>query len=207
MTTLDKIVMIPSSATVGELRFLLSQKYVPYIPIFNKQHQNIIAIAYPRDMLRLSDQKKVRDHARSVWFITEGTSVLQILKQFRKNNQSIAVVLDDSGLAVGILTLDDIIDTIFGRVDHWLSTADIAPRAHQIMVDRSFPGDMTLHEFNHTFKVHLEYKEAETLAQVVSLALGHPPSKGESVRVDQFELTVDETNLLTAKTVSVKTVF
>jgi CBS domain containing-hemolysin-like protein len=207
MTTLDKIVMIPSIATVGELRFLLSQKYVPYIPIFNKHHHNIVAIAYPRDMLRLSDQKKVRDHARSVWFITEGTSVLQILKQFRKNNQSIAVVLDDSGLAVGILTLDDIIDTIFGRVDHWLSTADIAPRAYQIMVDRSFPGDMTLREFNETFKVHLEYKEAETLAQVVSMALGHPPSKGESVRVDQFELTVDETNLLTAKTVSVKTVF
>lgn len=207
MTPIEKIQMIPSVATVEELRFLLSQRYIPYIPVYHRERHHIVAIAYPRDLLRFSDQKKVREGARSPWFITETTSVIQILKQFRKNNQSIAVILNDSGLAVGILTLDDIIDSVFGRIDEWLSTGDIAPRAHQVVVDRTFPGDMTLKDFNETFKVHLEYKEAKTLAEVVIQALGHAPAKGDNIRVDQFELTVEEASLLNVKTVSVRTVF
>lgn len=207
MTPLDKNLMIPSTASIENLRLALADRYMPYVPIYHKEYKNIVAIAYPRDLLRLSDQKKVRENARSPWFITDSTSILQILKQFRKNNQSIAVVLNDSGHAVGILTLDDIIDTIFGRKDQWLSTADIAPRAHHVVVDRTFPGDMKLKDFNETFKVHLEYEDAQTLAEVLIKALEHAPSKGESVRIDQFELTVEEASLLAIKTVSVRTVF
>lgn len=207
MTPLDKNLMIPSTASIENLRLSLSERYMPYVPIYHKDYHNIVAIAYPRDLLRLSDQKKVRDNARSPWFITESTSILQILKQFRKNNQSIAVILNDSGHAVGILTLDDIIDSIFGRVDEWLSTGDIAPRAYQVIVDRTFPGDMELREFNETFQVHLEYEDAKTLAEVVMKALDHPPAKGDSVRIDQFELTVEEASILTIKTISVRTVF
>lgn len=207
MTGIDQIIKIPSSANVSELRFLLSQKYIPYVPVFHKEHHNIIGIAYPRDLLRLSDQKKVRDHARSPWFITEKQSATQILKQFRKNNQSIAVVLDDEGHATGILTLDDIIDAVFGRVDSWVSTADIAPRAHHIILDRTFPADMELSELNDKFKVHLEFQDATNLAEVMNKALVHTPSKGDSVRIDQFELTVEDATILGIKTVSVKTVF
>lgn len=207
MTSLDRITMIPSSASIADLRFLLSQNYVPYVPVFHKDHSNIIGIAYPRDLLRLSDQKKVRDSARGPWFITEKQSVVHILKQFRKNNQSIAIVLDDEGHASGILTLDDIIDAVFGRVDSWVSTADIAPRAHHIVLDRTFPADMELTELNETFKVHLAFQEALTLGEVMTKALDHTPSKGDSVRIDQFELTVEDASILGIKTVSVKTVF
>jgi putative hemolysin len=207
MTPLSQIQMLPASASIEDLRLVLAEKYVPYVPIFHKDPHNIVAIAYPRDLLRLSDQKKIRDNARSPWFITEGISIIGILKQFRKNNQSIAIILDDSGHATGILTLDDIIDTIFGRVDDWISTGDIAPRAHQVMLDKTFPGDMTLIAFNETYKVHLEYKAAKTFSEVLIQALGHVPTEGESIRVDQFELTVEEASLLAIKTVSVRTVF
>lgn len=199
--------IIPSTSTVAELRSLLSKQYMPYIPIYHRNYQNIVAIAFPRDLLRLSDNRKVRENARSPWFITETSSVIQILKQFRRNNQSIAIVLNDAGLAVGILTLDAIIDTVFGRDDLWNSFGDIVPRAHQIVVDRTFPGDMQISEFNKRFHVHLGYKDAKTLSEAVQLVLGHPPTKGESVRIDQFELTVEEASLLEAKLVAVRTVY
>ncbi|NDD57690.1 MAG: HlyC/CorC family transporter [Chlamydiae bacterium] len=207
MTPLEKIKMIPSGATIEELRFMLTHGFVPYIPIYKKDPQNIVGMAFPRDLLRLSPQAKVIESSRSPWFITEGNSVIQILKSFRKNNKSIAVVLNDSGLAVGILTLDDLIDTIFGRVDDWMSTADIAPRAHQVVVDKTFPGDMKLLDFNKKYQVNLEYKGAETLADIMIDILGHSPAKGESIRVDQFELTVEEVTLLNVKTILVRTVY
>ncbi|MBY0529499.1 MAG: hemolysin family protein [Rhabdochlamydiaceae bacterium] len=207
MLALEAVPMIPSASSVADLRIQLAEKHTSFVPLFHRNPQNIVAIAYPRDLLRVSEVRKVREFARSPWFITESTSILQILKQFRRNNESLAVVLNEAGLATGFLTLDEIIDELFGRSDEWMSFGDMIPRAYHIVVDRTFPGDMRLEDFNLQFNVHLSYLDAKTLDELVTKALGHPPSKGESVRIDQFELTVEEASLLGAKSILVRTVF
>ncbi len=207
MKPLQEIVMVPSICTIAEMRTLLSSNYFPYLPIYHRSPQNIVAIAYPRDLLRFAENTRVRDHARPPWFITETNSILQILKQFRQSNRSIAVVLNEAGLAVGILTLDEIIDEIFGRADAWESLEDIMPRSHHIAIDRSFPGDMKIADFNQQFHVHLPSHGCVTLEELVAKTLGHPPAKDESIRIDQFELTVEEASLLAAKMISIRTIY
>jgi len=207
MLPLTTIQMIPSFCTVSEMRTLLNYSYTPFLPIYEKDPRQILGIVYPRDLLRISEEKKVRDHARAAWFITENSSILQILKQFRRNNQSIAVVLNDAGLAVGILTLDEIIDTIFGKMDEWESFGEMAPRMHHVIVDRSFPGDMEIAEFNEKYHVHLEPGTTKTLEELVEKHLGHPPEVGESLHIDQFELTVEEAPLIGPKKIAIRTVF
>lgn len=207
MKPLEGTQMIPSICNIGEMRTLLNYSYSPFLPIYERDPRHILAIAYPRDLLRLSEEKKVRDHARPPWFITENSSILQILKQFRRNNQSVAVVLDDAGYGVGILTLDEIVDSIFGKTDDWSSIEDIAPRMHHVIVDRTFSGDLEIAEFNRKFHVHLEPETAETLEKLMELKLGHPPEKGESVHIDQFELTLEDAPIIGPKKISVRTVF
>lgn len=207
MSPIDKIQMVPSFCSVGEMRTLLNYSYTPFLPIYERDPRAVLGIVYPRDLLRLSEEKKVRDFARGAWFITEKSSILHILKQFRRNNQSIAVVLNDAGHAVGFLTLDEIIDSIFGRADDWESFGEMVPRSHHVIVDRTFPGDMHIKDFNRKFHVHLEPGGAQTLEELVENILGHPPEKGESVHVDQFELTVEEAPLIGPKKIGVRTVF
>ncbi len=207
MQPLTHVTLIPSFCTVGEMREIVKDKHSPFLPIFHRNPQNIVAIAFPRDLLRLSENKRVKEFARAPWFITENSSILQILKTFRRNNQSLAIVLNEKGLATGVLTLDEIIDEIFGRSDEWMSFEEMVPRAYHIIVDRTFPGDMRLDEFSKQFNVNLTYEDAETLEELMAKALGHPPSKGESVRIDQFELTVEEASLLGAKEILVRTIF
>ncbi|MES2200135.1 MAG: hemolysin family protein [Chlamydiota bacterium] len=205
MLSLKEVKMLSSQATLAEIRPLLQEEYTPYVPLFHKERSNIVAIAYPRDLLRLTESKRIREHARAPWFIAESATILQILKQFRKNNQSVAVVLNQTGAAVGILTLDEIVDEIFGRKDQWMSFVDIGPSMHQIALDRAFPGDMLLKEFKEHYHVDISFKHAKTLAQAMELALGHIPREGENVRIDQFELIVEETTLLGPKTILVRT--
>lgn len=207
MQPLSQVSLLPSFSTVAEMRHVLEEKHLPFIPIYHRHSHNIVAVAYPRDLLRTPENKKIRDHARSPWFITENISILQILKQFRRNNQSLAIVLNETGLAIGILTLDEIIDEIFGRSDTWMSFDEIVPRAYHIVVDRTFPAEMSLEVFNSRFNVHLVYGTAETLEELMAQRLGHLPARGESVRVDQFELIVEEASLLGAKMIHVRTVF
>ncbi|MFI5334110.1 MAG: hemolysin family protein [Chlamydiales bacterium] len=206
MKPLSSAPLVPSICTMMEMRALLREEYSPYLPIYHKTPENIVAIAYPRDLLRLPETARVREHARPPWFITENTSILQILKQFRRNNKSIAVVLNEAGLAVGILSLVEIVDEIFGQIDRRLLD-EVGPRSRHVIVDRTFGGDMKISDFNAQFSVHLPDEGTETLGELVTAKLGHPPTKGESIRLDQFELTVEEASLLGAKTISVRTVY
>ncbi len=205
MKPLSGIQTIPSICTVAEMRTLLTSNYSPFVPIYHKELPNIVAVAYPRDLLRLAENKRVRDHARPPWFITETDTVLSILKQFQRNNQSVAVVLDVKGHATGILTLDEIIDEIFGQSDAWMSMEEAVPSGHAIVVDRTFPGDMLLADFNAQYQAHLEGLEAATLGELVAELLDHPPAPGESVKVGNFEITVEESTVLGIKSVTVRT--
>jgi CBS domain containing-hemolysin-like protein len=208
MQPLSSVQLISSICTVSEMRVLLNSRYFPIVPIYHKRPENIIAIAYPRDLLRLPENKKVRDYARAPWFITEKDSIMVILRQFRRNNQSVAIVLSEKGLAKGVLTLDEIIDEIFGLSDNWMSFEDVLPRANRIAVDRTFPGDTKIDEFNKTYHVFLSSHGVETLEELVAKLLGHTPTLGETVRIDQFELTVEEASLLGgAKSIAIRTIY
>ncbi len=207
MQPLESVLKVPFSCTVEEMRQKIVKKYTPYIPIYQRQPNHITAIAYPRDLLRLQGSARLKDHARAPWFLTESTSILDILKQFRKNNQSVAVVLGASGGAVGILTLDEILDEIFNRKDSWMAYEEFAPRMHHVILDRTFQGDMLIADFNTQFHVHLDPRGTQTLEELVIATLGHAPAKGDSIRIDQFELTVEETSLLGVKLLYIRTVY
>lgn len=207
MQPLNHAHLMPVSATIAEIRALIHTNYSPFIPLFGKTAQHIVSVVYPRDLLRLPENKKAREHAKAPWFITENDSILMILRQFRKNNQSVAVVLSEKGQATGILTLDEIIDEIFGLTDSWMSFEEMVPRSHHVVVDRSFPGHLQIADFNQTYRVHLEPHGQETLEELMAHFLGHVPAVGESVRVDQFELTVEEATLLGPKSIAIRTVY
>lgn len=206
MKPLSEIQSIPSISTIAEMRTLLTMNYFPFVPIYHKKKENIVAIAFPRDMIRHTENKRVREYARAPWFITETDSITAILKQFRRNNQSLAVVLNEKGIATGVLTLDEIIDEIFGQSDGWMALEEAAPFHPRMVIDRTFSGDTKIAEFNAEYHVHLNGQGALTLADLVTQTLGHPPAVGEVVRIDNFELTVEEAALRGAKSISVRTI-
>lgn len=202
MIPLSKVQMAPSNVTLAELRHLLSVHYAPMIPIFHRSPENIVAIAQLRDLLRLDEDKKVIDSARSPWFVTRDTSILQLLQQFRRNNQNIAVILDPSGQASGILTLDQILTEIFGEQVKGESVEEEATH----YIERTLSGDMSVSEFNKHFGVNLPERKGETLSDLILTELGHLPVKDEWIRIANLEFTVVEPTLLGIKTLSVRSV-
>jgi CBS domain containing-hemolysin-like protein len=206
MRPMARVMAVSSACTVGEMRTLLRDKYLAFVPIYHKSPVTIVGIAYPRDLLRLGAHKRAREKARSPWFIAENSSILSILKQFRRNNQTVAVVLDSSGGAVGVLTLDEIIDAIFGQADTWVSLEEPEIDIPSVVIDRAFPGEMEVIALNRLYHTTLEENEGETLGEMMRRILGHAPVVGESIKLGALELTAEEVSLLGVKTVSVRTV-
>lgn len=202
MTPIEKVNMAPSSATLAEVRHLLSVRYAPILPIYHRHPHNIVAIAHMSDLLRLDDdQKKVLETARSPWFVMKDTSTLEILNQFRRNNQSVAVILDLTGQACGLLTLDQIVSQIFGEEAKEESESEEEP---PLYIERTLPADMPLEEFNRQFQADLPHDPGDTLADLIAKELDHPPAKGETIKIGSFAFEVTELTLTGIKTLSVQ---
>ena len=206
MTPLIQVQMIPSFCNLSELRRLLTLRYTPYLPIYHHHPQNIVSIAYPRDLLRVPENAQVREHARSAWFITESASILQILKQFRRNNQSVAVVLNEAGGATGILTLDAIVEEIFG-LSHQGESEENASVYRGLFIERTFPAEVAVKAFNLKYRASLPIDDdEETLGELAARLIGHIPTQGETVRLEGFELVVEEASILGVKALLIRSI-
>lgn len=208
MTPVAEVQMAPSYATLADVRHLLSVHYAPMIPIYHRTMHNIVSIATLKDLLPLEDNKRVIDAARSPWFVTRDTSILQLLQQFRRNNQSTAVILDANGLAAGILTLDQILEQIFGEEfqEGLVEETRQKPTLRKIHIERTFSGDMSVADFNRQFETSLPFQEGDTLSDLLLKELDHLPVKGEVVRLQGLEFTVEEPTLRGIKTLSVRSI-
>ncbi|NGX56039.1 MAG: Magnesium and cobalt efflux protein CorC [Candidatus Anoxychlamydiales bacterium] len=199
---IDSIKMIDSNSNFTTLMSSLSINYVSYIPIYHKNKNNIVAIAYPKNLLNIQEKEKVINYSKPPWFVLENTKVVDILKQFRTNNQTIAVVLNSKGASIGFITLDQIIDEIFGQYPKYQEKKS---QASKVFIEMTLNGDMTLIEFNKVFNVYLHYKKAKTLSDLISYIIVHPPSEGEVIHFEGFEFSIIEISLLGVKKLKVKT--
>lgn len=196
MIPLAELKMVSSACTVLEFRNFLKEWGHSRIPIYHRLTTNIVGIAQVRDLVRQDDRSRIKEAAKSPWFITENAKIIQILNEFRRNNQEMAIVLDSGGRAIGMLTLDDILDEIFHK-------DALNGRALHSVIDRRFFGNMKIKEFNKEFHAHL--KGAETLEELILSRLEHHPEVGDSIRINRFELTVEECTFRSIKSISVKT--
>ncbi|MBS0621957.1 MAG: HlyC/CorC family transporter [Verrucomicrobia bacterium] len=199
MTPLAKLTMLPAHATVKEMCRTLVKHDVPVIPLYEGERHNIVGITLPRDGIDQLPDTLLKSVSHAPWFITKTTSLMEILKQFRHNNQTVAIVLDREGLAIGLIILEDILEEIFGPVPH-------PRRKGRHLLERTLPGSMLLKEFNAQFETDLGHGDLSDLADLVADQLGHLPEKGDTLRIADLEIVVVETTLLGAKTLSVTTI-
>ena len=201
MIPVHQVQMAPSQSTLADVRHLLSVHFAGVLPIYHRYAHNIVGIITLHDLIPLEENRRVIDVSRSPWFVTRSTSILQLLQQFKRNNQSVAVILDPTGQAAGILTLDQILDEIFGVELH---KQEVEESSHYI--ERTLSGEMHVQEFNRQFDEHLPTHLGETLSDLIVAHLDHLPVAGESVRIGGLEFIVDEPTLRGAKTLTARSI-
>lgn len=202
MQPLEAFPLLPSNATIKMMRTVLSQHHSDYVLIYQRDPSYIVGIAPVRELLRVPDARRVRDYSSSPWFITQQTKLIQVVKELRRHEREIALVLKEQGLAVGVLTLQDLGDELFGKAETEEVDVQETPT---FMLDRIFPGEMQIAVFNRQFEVPLNADPNLTLARLMTETLGHHPEVGESIYIAPYELTVEEATLLEIKKVLVST--
>ncbi len=146
----------------------------PYtrIPLWRDEPENIIGILHAKDLLRAlakntdPNQLNIDALCLEAWFVPESTELGEQLSAFKARKAHFALVVDEYGALMGLITLEDILEEIVGQIDdeHDEAEPDMIPAA-----DGSFEveGDKTIRDLNRETGLTLPDDEATTIAGLV----------------------------------------
>lgn len=204
MTPLHVIPKLASNATCKRARDLIREKQVRVLPIFKKRQQNIVGIALIRDLINTNEESKIGSHCLAPWFVTESSLILKILEQFRKNQQTVAIVLNSVGDATGIIQLSDLLKKIF-----LFKKENVDDEFCAYFLEKTYPGSLTVREFNTFIPEHLHLSHINldaSLSKLMRTTFGRMPEEGESIDIGAFKFTVKSKTLMDLKEIEVKTI-
>lgn len=172
------------------------------IVVYKDSIDNIIGYVHAFELFHLP--KSIKEILLPVFIVPEAVLVKELLPQFTKNKRSIAVVVDEFGGTSGMITIEDIIEEIFGEIEDEHDTDD---ETEQKIDDNTFifSGRLEIDYLNQTY--HLDIDEAdnyETLAGYILHKLEDIPEPNTSFEDDQFTYTI--LNVSDAKIEQVKLV-
>ncbi|KHG18152.1 DUF21 domain-containing protein, chloroplastic [Gossypium arboreum] len=197
MTPLVDVVAIDASSTLVEFHNLWLTHQYSRVPAFEQRIDNIVGIAYAMDLLdyvpkgELLESTTVGDMAhKPAYFVPDSMLVWNLLREFRIRKVHMAVVLNEYGGTVGIVTLEDVVEEIVGEIfdendskeEIQKKTGYIVMRAEGIFdVDANTSIDQLSEDLNIKMPEEHQY---ETVSGFVCEAFGYIPRTGESVKVE-----------------------
>jgi Mg2+/Co2+ transporter CorB len=169
---------------------------VTRLPLWRGSPENIVGILHAKDLLRAiqaagGDLAKidVQAIARPPWFVPDLRPLAEQLKAFRRRKTHFALVVDEYGEVMGLVTLEDILEEIVGDIsdEHDLVVAGLRPQPDgSISVDGSVP----IRDLNRVMDWHLPDEEATTIAGLVIHEARSIPEPGQSFTFHGFRFQV-----------------
>jgi magnesium and cobalt transporter len=181
--------MLPVIANSGHSRF----------PVVDESLDEIVGILLAKDLSRYSDEQgrsnfDLKDILRPAVFVPESKRLDVLLKDFRASRNHMAVVIDEYSGVSGLVTIEDVLEQIVGEIDDEHDAADVTNIRRHGFHRYSIRGLTPISEFNAFFDTDLSNEQFDTIAGLVTHAIGHLPERGEEVTIDNYHFKVVSAN-------------
>jgi Mg2+/Co2+ transporter CorB len=196
MTHRGGIVMVDVGQEPREIvEAVLASPYTR-IPLWRGEPDNIVGVVHAKALLRAVRTETVNlgdlhieDIATTPWFIPESTSLLDQLRAFRHRQEHFALVVDEYGALMGIVTLEDILEEIVGEIadEHDLPVAGVRTRPDGSYIVR---GNATIRDLNREFEWRLPDEDAATLAGLIMHEARRIPEVGQVFAFHGFRFEI-----------------
>ena len=190
---------LPSGSPVIDVVRCILETGHSRLPIYQETRDNIIGIAYAKDLLSLliepgKQNTPVDSIMRPPFFVPETKIVSELLQEFRARKNHIAIAVDEFGGTSGLATIEDILEVIVGDIED----EHDAPKEEEIhAVGESryeISGRATLEELRE-IGINLESDEVDTVGGYLCFEAGEVPAVGESFVFANWKFTIKEANL------------
>ena len=192
-TPRSQILHLPARTSLDEAMSYYQRTGHTKVPVCDGSRDFVVGVFYVRDLLGsgLADglpdtgSRTVSDLMREAYFVPETKTVADLFFTFRKRKLSLAVTVDEYGGVTGLVTMEDLLECIFGDI---LSRSELLQQRSmpiEKLAEDSYRIDAAtpLHQFNTLTGANLESDRAESVGGLLLNAFGELPSQGRSIVV------------------------
>jgi len=190
MVPRTEIAALELHETTKTLTKLFTETGYSKILIYKDTVDNIIGYVHSYELFK--KPKNIKNILRPVELVPETMLIHDILKVLIKKRKSLAVVLDEYGGTSGIMTMEDIVEELFGEIEDEHDSTDLI---EQQLTETTFKlsARLEVDYLNETYKLEIpEGDEYETLGGFIVNETGEIPEKNEEIRIENFLFTILE---------------
>src|SRR3954466_10999493 len=178
------------------------ENFVPFViqtahsrfPVTSGNKDDIIGILLAKDLLRYyagEEEFDVREMLRPAVFIRESKPLNVLLKEFRKNRNHIAIVVDEYGGVAGLVTIEDVLEQIVGEIEDEYDFDEVEDNIVQEKGGQfRVKATTEIEDFNEKFGTDFSDDEFDTIGGLVLKHFGRVPKRGEQVVMGGLTVTV-----------------
>ena len=209
MTPRTSMLAFEGTKTINEVWDEILENGFSRIPVYNETIDDIIGILYVKDLMEHIKNgdlnSPISEFVRTPYYIPETKSIIEILKEFRTLKVHIAMVLDEYGGVVGLVTIEDLIEEIVGEIrDEYDDEED---SFYKKIADNEYEVDaMTdIETINKDLELELPISEDyESLGGLIVTTLGRICNVGDEIEIDNIQLKVLEVDKMRVSKVFIK---
>jgi putative hemolysin len=186
-----EVVGIDIESTVDEaLDVFIDSGYSKH-PVYEGSLDNIKGVIFAHDLFKFP--QNLQNIIREIIFVPETKRSFDMLNEFLSKRVSIAAVIDEFGGTAGIVTMEDIIEELFGEIK---DEYDIEEEIFRKISKDTFliSGKVEVDLINEKYKLNIPDGNYETLGGYISSKLGRIPAQGEKIIIDNFDILIAKGN-------------
>jgi len=169
---------------------VMKNYHFSHFPVYQESLDQITGVVSTQEAILLGGQDLTK-FVRPVIFVPELKRIDELLRDFQKTGERFAVCVDEFGGTAGVVTLEDILEEIFGEFYDEYAKPEQAIRelgGGEYLMDAK----ISLSQFNEFFHVELRSKETETLSGFVLEKMGRVPRKGDTLETSRFSFRIHD---------------
>jgi putative hemolysin len=193
MVPRTEVDFMDASLTVGKAIALAIEKAHSRYPVVRGSSDEVIGFIHVRDLLDTSlanSNAKIQELARNIMYLPGTKAILPALTEMRKQRQHLAIVLDEYGGTDGIITLEDLVETLIGDIRDEYDSDELEISEESHTGDFEIDGLISLEDLQEESGVELPEGPYETAGGFVMHYLGRIPVEQDIVGVNGVRITV-----------------
>lgn len=201
MTPIAEVTAINRDSKILRAVATVRRKGYNRLPVYKGNISNIIGIVTLSTWDLLSGslpEKKLDELIKPAHYVLQFQTIDQLLPTLRQRDDHMAVVVDEFGSAIGIITMEDIVEEVVGDINVGYDFDEYLPRRKREIENLGkgvylMDSRLSVSEVNHVLEIDLDSRISYTIGGLIMAKLGHIPEKGESVEEMGHRFTVEET--------------
>ena len=191
MTHRTDIYAIDINRNVNDVIEELDEYKYSRIPVYEETVDEIKGILYLKDLLKYVKSKKVikiKSIIRPAYFVPQAKTINAVFKELQKNNNHMAIVLDEYGGTAGLITMEDILEELVGEI---FDEYDEIENEYEKIDDNTYliSGSVTINDLKKILKIEIPEGDYETLSGYLQDMLGRIPEDEEKPIIETNQVT------------------